>query len=68
MTPSWHAGVDPMSKNMETMCSDPTQDVTIRIPCVLAERVAAYAKDNAGTFSSVVIEALDFFLRGQKPA
>ena len=37
-------------------------------PCVLAERVAAYAKDNASTFSSVVIEALDFFLRGQKPA
>ena len=67
MTPSWHAGVDLMSKNQETMCSDPTQDVTIRIPCVLAERVAAYAKDNAGTFSSVVIEALDFFLRGQKP-
>jgi hypothetical protein len=50
------------------MCSDPTQEVTIRIPCVLAERVAAYAKDNASTFSSVVIEALDFFLRGQKPA
>ncbi|HSO62537.1 MAG TPA: hypothetical protein VLR50_16005 [Desulfobacterales bacterium] len=57
-----------MNKNPETMCSDPTQDVTIRIPCVLAERVAAYAKDNAGTFSSVVIEALDFFLRGQKTA
>jgi predicted DNA-binding protein len=56
-----------MSKSQETMCSDPTQDVTIRIPCVLAERVAAYAKDTASTFSSVVIEALDFFLREQKP-
>jgi len=55
-----------MKKNPETMCSDPTQEVIIRIPCVLAERVAAYAKDNASTFSSVVIEALDFFLRGQK--
>jgi len=33
-----------MSKNQETMCSDPTQDITICIPCVLAERVAAYAK------------------------
>ena len=66
MTPSWRAGVDLMSKNPETMCSDPTQDVTIRIPCALAERVAAYAKDHAGTLSSVVIEALDFFLRGQK--
>ena len=58
--------VDLMSKNQETMCSDPTQDITICIPCVLAERVAAYAKDNASD-SSVVIEALDFFLRGQKP-
>jgi hypothetical protein len=67
MTPSPHAGVDPMNKHLETTCSDPTQDVTIRIPCVLAERVATYAKDNAGTFSSVVIEALDFFLRTQKP-
>jgi hypothetical protein len=66
MTPSRHAGVDLMSKNPETMCSDPTQDVTICIPCALADRVAAYAKDNAGTFSSVVIEALDFFLRKQK--
>jgi len=56
-----------MSKNPETMCSDPTQDVTIQIPCALAERVATYARDNASTFSSVVIEALDFFLRGQKP-
>jgi hypothetical protein len=56
-----------MSKKPDTMCSDPTQDVTIRIPCALAERVAAFAKDNASTFSSVVIEALDFFLRGQKP-
>ena len=56
-----------MSKNMETMCPDPTQDVTICIPSVLAERVVAYAKDNASTFSSVVIEALDFFLRRQKP-
>lgn len=56
-----------MSKNPETICSDPTQDVTIHIPCALAERVAAYAEDNASTFSSVVIEALDFFLRGQKP-
>ena len=56
-----------MRKNPETICSDSTQNVTIRIPCVLAERVAAYAKDNNSTFSSVVIEALDFFLRGQKP-
>ena len=56
-----------MSKNPESICPDTTQDVTIHIPCSLAERVATYARDNASTFSSVVIEALDFFLRGQKP-
>jgi hypothetical protein len=44
-------------------CQDPTQEITIRIPCVLAERVSAYARDNANTFSSVIVEALDFFLR-----
>jgi hypothetical protein len=44
-------------------CQDPTQEMTIRIPCVLAERVSAYARDNATTFSSVIVEALDFFLR-----
>jgi predicted HicB family RNase H-like nuclease len=56
-----------MSKPLADQCSDPTQDITIRIPCRLAERVAAFAADNNTSVASVVIEALDFFLREQMP-
>lgn len=50
-------------ENIATQCSDPTQEFTIQIPCVLAERVEAYAAEHETTLSSVVIEALDFFVR-----
>jgi hypothetical protein len=56
-----------MSKPPKDMCSDPAQEITIRIPCRLAERVAAFAADNQTSVSSVVIEALDYFLREQMP-
>jgi hypothetical protein len=56
-----------MSKRLEDLCADPAQDITIRIPCPLAERVAAFAADNQTSVASVVIEALDFFLREQPP-
>jgi hypothetical protein len=47
-------------------CADDTQQFTIHLPCRLAERAEKYAKDNGNTFTGVVIEALDTFLRGQK--
>ena len=53
-------------ENILQECSDPAQEFTIQIPCVLAERVAAYASENKTTVSGVVIEALDFFLRDQE--
>jgi len=56
-----------MSKPLDDVCSDPTQDITICIPCRLAERVAAFAADNHTSVASVVIEAIDFFLREQMP-
>lgn len=56
-----------MSKPLEDLCGDPAQDITIRIPCPLAERVAAFAADNHTSVASVVIEALDYFLREQPP-
>ncbi len=56
-----------MSKPLEDLCGDPAEEITIRIPCPLAERVAAFAADNRTTVSSVVIEALDYFLREQPP-
>jgi hypothetical protein len=52
-----------MDKTPKDVCSDPTQEIIIRIPCALADRIAAYASDNQSTVTSVIIEALDFFLR-----
>jgi len=47
-------------------CTDPTQELIIKIPCRLAERVKDYADRTNTTMEGVVIEALDLFLRGQK--
>jgi hypothetical protein len=47
-------------------CSDNPQQITIHLPCRLAERAEKYAKENCNTITGVVIEALDSFLRGQK--
>jgi hypothetical protein len=57
------AGASQMDRQPKGICTDPTEEITIRIPCALAERIAAYASDNQSTPSSVIIEALDFFLR-----
>jgi hypothetical protein len=37
-----------------------------QIPCRLAEKVEAYAKENNADITGIVIEALDTFLRDQK--
>ena len=47
-------------------CPDDTQQITIQLPCRLAERAEKYANENGNTVTGVVIEALDSFLRGQK--
>ena len=47
-------------------CADDTQQITIHLPCRLAERVDRYATENGSTLTNVVIEALDQFLRGRK--
>jgi hypothetical protein len=41
------------------------QQITIQLPCRLAERAEKYANENGNTVTGVVIEALDGFLRGQ---
>ena len=46
--------------------ADPTQELSIKIPCRLAERVEAYATETGDDITGVVIEALDVFLRGRK--
>jgi hypothetical protein len=54
------------SDNFKDQCSDITKEFNIQIPCRLAERVEAYAKENDADITGVVIEALDTFLRDQK--
>jgi hypothetical protein len=44
-------------------CADPTQTLTVEIPCALAARVERYAKETGSTVTGVLIEALDTFLR-----
>ena len=54
------------SKNFQDQCSDINKEFNIQIPCRLAERVEAYAKENNTDITGIVIEALDTFLREQK--
>ena len=54
------------SENFTDQCSDITKEFNIKIPCILAERVEAYTSANNTIINSVVIEALDSFLREQK--
>ena len=52
--------------NFKDQCSDLTKNFNIKIPCRLAERVEAYAKENDADITGIVIEALDAFLRGEQ--
>lgn len=45
-------------------CDELEQNLNIRIPCRLAQRIEAYAKQRKMELSTVVIEALDSFLLG----
>jgi len=47
-------------------CSDPTQTLTVELPCQMVERIERYAKENGATVTGVLIEALDNFLRLQR--
>ena len=46
-------------------CADPTQSMTIELPCTMAERVLKLAEEKDTTLSNILIEALDTFLRNQ---
>ena len=54
------------SDDFKAQCVDPPHELTIKIPCRLAERIEAYASANDTTLTNVVIEALDVFLRDKK--
>ncbi len=53
------------SDNFKDQCLDITKEFNIQIPCRLAERVEAFAKENNTDITGIVIEALDAFLRGR---
>ena len=53
------------SEKFKDQCSDMTKEFNLQIPCRLAERVEAYAKENDADITGIVIEALDAFLRGR---
>lgn len=47
-------------------CADPEkQSITIELPCEMVTRVQKMAEENSTSLSSVLIEALDSFLRRQ---
>jgi len=46
--------------------SDPTQTLTVELPCQMVERVERYAQENGSSLTGVLIEALDSFLRKQR--
>ncbi len=49
-------------------CSDPTQSLTVKLPCQIVERIERYAKKNKTDIAGVLIEALDQFLRNPEKA
>ncbi len=55
-----------MIEDIKDQCQDPTQSITIELPCPLAERLERYAKENGTDIPGVLIEALDGFLRKQR--
>jgi len=55
-----------MTEETDDQCQDPTQSLTVELPCQMVERIERYAKENGATLTGVLIEALDNFLRKQK--
>jgi predicted transcriptional regulator len=53
-------------KIVSNECSDPTQALTVKLPCQMVERIERYAKKNETSVTGVLIEALDSFLRMQR--
>ena len=47
-------------------CKDPTQSITIELPCAMAERIIKLSEEKNTPLSNILIEALDTFLRKQE--
>jgi len=55
-----------IEESVSNECSDPTQALTVELPCQMVERIERYAKNNESSVTGVLIEALDSFLRKQR--
>ena len=53
-------------KDILKECTNPDKkSITIELPCEMAARIQKLAEESNTTFSSILIEALDSFLRHQ---
>jgi len=53
-----------MTEELKNQCQDPTESLTIELPCQMVERIERYARENGMDMQGVLIEAVDKFLRG----
>lgn len=52
-----------MTEEVKNECIEPTDSLTVELPCQIIERIERYAKENGSSMTGVLIEALDSFLR-----
>ena len=55
-----------MSDELSDQCLDPTESLTVELPCRLIDRLKRYAQVHETSVSGLMIEALDSFLRQQE--
>ncbi len=55
-----------MTEEIKNECLEPTDSLTVELPCLMIERIEKYAKKNDSSVSGVLLEALDTFLRNYK--
>ena len=55
-----------MTEDLNDQCLNPTDSLTVELPCQLIDRLKRYARENDTSVSGLTIEALDSFLRTQK--
>ena len=54
-----------MTDDLNDQCLNPTDSLTVELPCQLIDRLKRYAREGDTTVAGLMIEALDSFLRQQ---
>jgi hypothetical protein len=52
-----------MTEKIKNECLEPTDNLSVDLPCQIIERIERYAEENGTDLTGVLIEALDSFLR-----